>query len=156
MVARLWFFFFILLIPAISLARGIAFSAMDLNGKVHHLSEYQGKWVVVNYWATWCPPCLDEIPELVDFHNAHSKIDAVVLGVNYEDTDVDYLRSFVEEYRISYPILKGDLKHSPPFGKVVGLPTTFIISPEGVLVNTRVGRVSREWIQSVMQQKPQH
>ena len=57
----------------------------DLSGKMRSLEDYRGKWVIVNYWATWCPPCQEEIPDLVDFHDSHKDTDAVVLGVNFED-----------------------------------------------------------------------
>ena len=75
------------------------FALPDLDGKIHRLSDYRGKWVVVNYWATWCPPCLEEIPELEDFYSEHHKRDAIVVGINYEDSDPAYLKSFVAPAR---------------------------------------------------------
>ncbi|HTN95110.1 MAG TPA: TlpA disulfide reductase family protein [Gallionella sp.] len=57
------------------------FSLTDMHGKVHRLADYRGKWVLVSYWASWCPPCLDEIPELVSLHNAHHGKDLVVIGI---------------------------------------------------------------------------
>lgn len=137
-------------VSAIALAGSIEFSSKDLVGKEHRLSDYEGKWIIVNYWATWCPPCLDEIPELVEFHEKHAKTNAVVLGVNYENVDDSYLQKFVDEYLISYPVLKADLNRTPPFGRVLGLPTTFVISPDGRLVETRVGAVNLEWLESVI------
>lgn len=128
----------------------------DLKGKVHSLADYQGKWVVINYWATWCPPCLDEIPELVEFHEKHSKKDAVVLGVSYEEVDRDYLKSFVDEYFISYPILQGDLNRAPPFGRIYGLPTTYVVSPSGKLIDTRVGGVTRQYLEAIIKDYPKH
>lgn len=140
----------LLLVPVMVYSAGIEFSSTDLSGKVHRLSDYKGKWVVVNYWATWCPPCLDEIPELVEFHDKHSKSDAVVLGVNYENVDDDYLKTFLDEFFVSYPILKADLTRPPPFGRVYGLPTTFVISPDGKLVETRTGGVDMKWLEAVI------
>lgn len=128
------------------------FALPDLNGKVHHLSDYKGKWVVVNYWATWCPPCLDEIPELVDFHEAHHNRDAVVVGINYEDSDPLYLKSFVDENMISYPILRANLDRPPVFGRLYGLPTSFIVSPEGKLVQTKTGSVTKAFLEEVINQ----
>ena len=123
----------------------------DLQGNTHTLADYRGKWVVVNYWATWCPPCLDEIPELVEFHEQYSKDTAVVLGVNFEEPDPAYLKNFVEEYFITYPILAADLDRPTPFGRLRGLPTTYIVSPAGELVDTRLGGVTRAYLESVIE-----
>ncbi|MDH5180388.1 MAG: TlpA family protein disulfide reductase [Gammaproteobacteria bacterium] len=135
----------LLLLTACSLqATPIEFSAYDLNGKLHKLSDYRGKWVVVNYWATWCPPCLDEIPELVEFHEKHRDKDAVVLGINHEDVSKEELKSFVEQYFISYPVLKAKPGVSSPFGMIHGLPTTFLIDPNGEMVAGKTGGVTQQ------------
>jgi len=128
------------------------FALPDLNGKVHHLSDYRGKWVIVNYWATWCPPCRAEIPELEEFHSEHHKRDAVVVGINYEERDPMYLKSFVDENMISYPILRANLARPPVFGRLYGLPTTFIVSPEGNVVQRKTGTVSKDYLDGVITQ----
>ena len=128
------------------------FALPDLNGKLHHLSDYRGKWVVVNYWATWCPPCLEEIPELEAFHTAHHARDAIVIGVNYEDSDPVELKSFVAENMMTYPILQADLSRQPVFGRLFGLPTSFIVSPEGKLVETKTGTVSKAFLEQIINQ----
>jgi thiol-disulfide isomerase/thioredoxin len=142
-----------MMMPVMAFAEGIKFSSEDIYGKLHKLSDYRGKWVIVNYWATWCPPCLDEIPELVEFHEKHANKEAVVLGVNYENVDDKYLKQFVEENFISYPILKADLNRTPPFGRVYGLPTSFVISPEGKLVETKIGSVDLQWLEAAIKEK---
>lgn len=129
---------------------------MDLQGQGHTLADYRGKWVIVNYWATWCPPCLDEIPELVEFHEQYSKDTAVVLGVNFEEPDPVYLKAFVDEYFITYPVLVADLDRPTPFGRLRGLPTTYIVSPAGELVDTRLGGVSKAYLESVITSGQQH
>lgn len=129
------------------------FTLPDLNGKLHHLSDYRGKWVVVNYWATWCPPCLDEIPELEEFYEAHRAKDAIVVGINYEDSDPADLKHFVEENMISYPILRADLGRPNIFGQLYGLPTSYIISPQGQLVETKTGAVSKDYLENAIRQQ---
>jgi thiol-disulfide isomerase/thioredoxin len=142
--------FFVLSFFAVTaVAESYELEMPDLKGHQHKLSDYRGKWVVINYWATWCPPCLEEIPELVEFHDKHHLNKAVVLGIDYEEADHAYLKTFVEENFISYPILLPDLKVKPPFGKILGLPTTFVIAPNGKLAATRVGGVTREWLEAV-------
>ncbi len=152
MLNRFLVIFSFLLFSFTASAEKIQFSIPDINGKLHTATDYKGKWVVVNYWATWCPPCLDEIPELNAFYESHAK-DAVVLGVNYEEVEQQHLTKFIDDYFISYPVLKGNLGEPSPFGRVYGLPTTFIISPQGELVKTKVGEVTQKWIEDIISSK---
>lgn len=119
---------------------------VDLSGKKVKLSDYRGKWVIVNYWATWCPPCVHEIPELAAFHEAHANKDAVVLGINHEDGDIASVKKFVEGYLVGYPVLRSTerLSNKTPFGALKGLPTTYMITPEGELVAARTGIVDQK------------
>ncbi len=138
------------LVSAMATAAQIQFSAKDIAGKQYNLSDYKGKWVVVNYWATWCPPCLDEIPELIEFHEQYNKDTAVVLGVSYEEVEIEYLKTFIDEFFMSYPVLIGDISQPPPFGPLIGLPTTYVISPEGKLVYTQIGGVTKAWLEDAI------
>lgn len=123
-------------------AEPVQFNLTDLQGKHHTPKSHAGKWLVVNFWATWCPPCQDEIPELVDFHDKHKDKDAVVLGIDFEDVDEKSLREFIEQNFISYPIVRGKPASHTPFGPIYGLPTTFLISPQGEIVASRTGGVT--------------
>lgn len=125
----------------------VDFELPDLDGKKRKLSEFRGKWVVVNYWATWCPPCLKEIPELVDFHDAHKDKDAVVLGVNFEQIGREELVEFMESYFVSYPVVQMQPAPSSPLGAIPGLPTTFLVSPKGELVARQTGPVTMKMIE---------
>lgn len=115
----------------------------DMAGQTHRLADYRGQWVVVNYWATWCPPCLEELPELEVFHTS-SEGRAVVLGVNMEDISAARLHAFVEEQFLSFPILIAGERPSPSglVGRVEGLPTTYLVAPSGKVVARQVGKVT--------------
>lgn len=139
------------LISPLAQAEPVDFSLPDVQGGQRSLSEFRGKWVVVNYWATWCPPCLEEIPDLVAFHERHQGKDAVVLGINYEDIPQEQLRAFVDEYFISYPVLRnGDIQPPNERLAVGGLPTTYIISPDGVPVARQIGTITGADIEQFM------
>jgi len=130
----------------------VDFTLKDLQGKTHKLSDYRGKWVIVNYWATWCPPCLEEIPDLSDFHDKHKDKDAVVLGINNEELPLAKLTDFSESYLVSYPILPAPRNASASYmlGPVPALPTTYIVSPAGRVMARQVGPLTSEMIESFM------
>jgi len=133
--------------------RTIDFSLKDIDGKLHTLADYRGKWVIVNFWATTCPPCVKEMPELSDFHDRHKDHDAVVLGVNFEDIKSTWMRRFVESVHVSYPILPWGTSPATPFGLVVALPTTFIVAPDGRQVAQQVGPMTAADIEAYIERK---
>ncbi len=146
---------FSLLLSSALYAEPVDYSLPDLDDKVHSLADYKGKWVIVNYWATWCPPCLEEIPDLVKFHERHREQggDAVVLGVDFEDISKEQLADFVEGQMITYPILRSEPLAITPLGPVPGLPTTYIIAPDGSPVARQVGPVTGEQLDDYINAK---
>ncbi|MGB5259470.1 MAG: TlpA disulfide reductase family protein [Gammaproteobacteria bacterium] len=130
----------------------VDFTLPDLSGKPVSLSDFRGKWVVVNFWATWCPPCLEEIPDLVDLHD-NNRDKLVVLGIDHEEVNDEYLKEFVESHLISYPILRMEPVPVTPLGPVLGLPTTYIISPQGEAIARQEGPVTREAIEQYIARK---
>jgi thiol-disulfide isomerase/thioredoxin len=135
-------------------AEEVDFTLPDVAGKSVSLSDFRGKWVIVNYWATWCPPCLDEIPDLVSLYE-ENRDTVVVLGVNYEEVNQDYLEEFVESHLMSYPVVRSEPVPVTPLGPVLGLPTTYIISPQGERVARQEGPVTREAIEDYLERKQQ-
>ena len=140
----------LLLLSQHSLADPVDFELTGLDGKQHRLSDYRGKWVLVNFWATWCPPCLEEMPELELFHSNHKDNDAVVLGLNMEDIPTEKLTKFVEQQFVSYPILLIRGRFNEPFGRVPALPTSFLVSPDGEVAAKQVGTVTAKSIERFM------
>ena len=129
------------------------FMHRDLDGVEYRLNNYKGKWVVVNYWATWCTPCVKEIPDLIDFHNRHQGKDAVVLGVNMEETSDENVKKFLSRFDVSYPMLLAEPDSRTPLGEISGLPTTFIISPDGKVVHKELGRITKQELEDIINSK---
>ncbi|MCW8889512.1 MAG: TlpA family protein disulfide reductase [Sedimenticola sp.] len=119
----------------------------DLSGAERTFDEFRGKWLLVNYWATWCVPCLEEIPELNKFHAKHFETDAVVVGINMEGFDVDVMRDFLRDQGVVYPVWITAPSDYTAFGVLPGIPTSYLISPKGEVVAKQVGVISAEMIE---------
>jgi len=130
-----------------------AFALTDANGRVHRLEDYRGKWVLVNFWATWCPPCLDEIPDLVALHEERSKRDLVVIGIAMDYQSREVVLQFVDQMFITYPIVFGTPAIAAQIGKIPGLPTTFIYDPDGNMAVRHVGPLTKEAVERILDQR---
>ena len=113
------------------------------DGGEFDLASQRGRWVVVNYWATWCNPCLKEIPDLAAFDKARD--DVVVIGLAYEEIEKADMQAFLKEHPIPYPIAIVDV-YSPPedFETPAGLPTTYLIGPDGRVASKHLGPVTSQ------------
>jgi thiol-disulfide isomerase/thioredoxin len=132
------------LLPAAS-----AFAAMPahpalqlttLDGKPWTLAAQHGHWVVVNFWATWCVPCIKEMPAISAFVTSHANVRAV--GLAYDDSPAADIRAFLKKHPVSYPVAQVTLDQPPKdFDEPRGLPTTYLIAPDGHVAKRFVGPV---------------
>jgi len=140
------------------------FELMDIDGQNISLNDFKGKWVILNFWATWCPPCRAELPTLNRFYEGMDKDKVVLLGINAagtektdEKTDVrSYVSTFVTNEGIDFPILLDFCKNTEPCVSTIygagNLPTTVVISPEGIITQIKTGVVDTFWLRSVVNQ----
>lgn len=129
------------------------FTLVDMKGVTHQLDTYKGKWVVVNYWATWCPPCLEEIPDLVNLYDSHNATDLMVIGVVFDYETIQEVETYVDDMLMSYPIVLGNEQVVKQIGSAEVLPTSYIYNPQGKLVRVKRGIVSRQYLETIMGMK---
>jgi peroxiredoxin len=102
------------------------------------LSHYKGKVVILDFWATWCPPCRAEIPHWIALYNQYKSSGLVIIGVSMDDSATP-VKPFMDEYHVDYPVVMGDNKVANEYGGIEGIPTTFIINQKGDIVKQVVG-----------------
>lgn len=112
-----------------------------LAGAHYDLATQRGHWVIVNFWATWCRPCIKEMPDISGFVAARKNVSAI--GLAYEDSDRADIKAFLNKHPVVYPVAQVDTVHPPAdFAQPRGLPTTYVIAPDGKVAKKFVGPVS--------------
>jgi cytochrome c biogenesis protein CcmG/thiol:disulfide interchange protein DsbE len=127
------------------------FELKDATGKLVHLSDYRGKVVLLDFWATWCGPCGIEIPWFTDFQRKYKDRGFTVLGVAMDDNGWKDVKPFVAEKQINYQIVLGDDHTSDMYGDVEALPTTFVIDRDGRIASVHVGLVDKKEFDDAIQ-----
>jgi len=124
------------------------FQLQNLDGQSVALSKFRGKPVVLNFWATWCPPCRDEMPYIQEIYNEWSDKGLVVLAINYGES-ASRVKKFVQYYGLSFPVLLDTKQDVAQKYNVRGIPTTFFIDKDGIIQDMKVGAFqSKEEIES--------
>jgi len=124
-----------------------AFDLTDTAGKPQRLADFKGRWVVVNFWATWCVPCIQEIPEISAFRKAHG--DVVVIGVAIDAEDAAKTRAFATKVGHDYPLVLSNDAVEKQLGAPKALPTTRVYDPSGKLVYDKPSRVDAKTLESL-------
>jgi peroxiredoxin len=126
------------------------FALPDLQGRTVRLADYRGKAVVVDFWATWCPPCLFQVPELNAFWKKHRDAgDVVVIGISVDTEGAEVVGPWVAEQAVEYPILLGDEALARRFG-AQGFPTLALVRPDGTLDSLHVGLVEVAKLEEIL------
>jgi thiol-disulfide isomerase/thioredoxin len=124
----------LILSPVAALAqskKAPALALRDLRGRKVRLSDYKGKVVLLNFWATWCPPCRAEMPDLVKWQREYRGRDLQVIGITYPPTERREVRQFIRSIKVNYPILLGSIETKALFEQGETLPITVVIDREG-------------------------
>lgn len=119
------------------------FTLKDSNGATVKLSDYKGKVVLLNFWATWCGPCKIEIPWFIDFEQQYKDRGFAVLGVSMDDDGWESVKPYIAEAKINYRIVTGNDSVAQLYGGVESLPTSFVIDRDGKIASVHIGLVSK-------------
>lgn len=126
------------------------FSRKDLEHHHVRLASYRGKAVLLNFWATWCTPCLTEIPRLRDWQELYGGAGLQIIGVSMDDEEAP-VRALYQKYRLNYPVVMGDERLGELYGGILGLPVTFLIDRRGKIRYKHEGQTNLEQLQHEIQ-----
>jgi len=128
------------------------FSFSSLEGKTVAMKDLTNKVVIVDFWATWCAPCREEIPHLNELYSELKGKGLEIVGISMDTDGTDNVKDFAREFRIQYPIVMGDEKVAESFGGIIGMPTTFIIDRKGKVAKKYIGLPPAEDMKKIVKE----
>lgn len=120
------------------------FKLKDIDGKDVKLSDYKGKVVIVDFWATWCVPCKKEIPDFIDLQNKYKNQGFTFIGISVDEDGAKVVKPFYKEMKMNYPVVLMDDKIQEQFGGIRGYPTTFLIDQNGKIIKKYFGTTEKK------------
>jgi thiol-disulfide isomerase/thioredoxin len=126
----------------VNLPQAYDFSLKSIDGSIKKLSDFKGKVIVLDFWATWCQPCIKSIPDLIEIQNSLNNVQ--VIGITVDENPMQVVPDFVRKFKINYPILIGTEEVYKEYGGINAIPTTFIIDKEGRIRNKHIGLVHKD------------
>jgi cytochrome c biogenesis protein CcmG/thiol:disulfide interchange protein DsbE len=130
-----------------SLQQAALFSLQSTDGALINLSDYKGKIVILDFWATWCPPCRRGIPDLIELKNEYGdKIE--IIGISVDTDSKSEVVPFMKEYGINYPVVYGNMSVYQQYGGIRSIPTQFILNKEGKIFKKYIGLVPKTTYQT--------
>lgn len=127
-----------------------AWTLKDVNGKAVNSSQFHGKVVVLDFWATWCPPCREEIPGYIRLQKKYAKDGLAIVGVSLDQAGPAVVKRFIADHHVDYQIVMGDQKIVDAFGGVEAIPTTFIIDRSGTVRYRKVGAMPTASFEAIL------
>lgn len=126
------------------------FALKDLAGKEVKLSQFRGKVVILDFWATWCPPCRKGIPDLIELQKAHQKQGLEVIGVSFDQNGAAAVKPFVEKNGVNYTMLLGGLSIGSTWVPTGKIPTSYVLDKKGRIVSSWVGLVTKQTFEELI------
>ena len=127
-----------------------ALELTDLDGHTVSLAGLKGKVVIIDFWATWCPPCREAIPDLIALKKQYGARGLEVVGISLDENAERILPRFVRDFGINYPVVIGSEEIAAAFGGILGLPTTFIVDREGMVRSHFMGYIDRRRMEAAL------